>query len=562
MKKFNLIKKISMFLLFILGVSILAFGKIESYAIQFEENMMNKFPDVIKNNQKKIYEIYFLDLSQDEINKRYNKASIKANLTYNSTGKVYGWLEKIKTDKYKLIIASTGKTYLNTGESLFSDFETVTKIDFANVDTSKVTTMFQMFSGCKSLTSLDLSKFNTSKVIDMGSMFGACSSLTSLDLKSFDTSNVTRMSQMFSICNKLTSLDLSNFNTSKVIDMGSMFASCSSLTSLDLSNFNTSNVISMFKMFVSCKKLKSLNLSNFDTYNVEGMSYMFSDCSGMTSLNLSNFDTSKVTSMNYMFKDCNSITNLDLSNVSDTTYNKLANEINDKTIIVKNTNDTKNETKDTRSSINTLKTLSLSSGKINFNANTNNYDIQVDEDVNKVKITSELTDTKSKYVNGFGNREVELKMGLNKILVKVMAENESIRTYTLNITRGEIKTKTTQTIDNIINCKIKELIIDGHEIDFSSDTLEYDLTIKDEDKLDIKVELENKKATYEILGNENLENGRIIIIKVKSEDGSILKYKINIIEGDIDDNDDYIAYFIFGLALVLFIIAIIVKKKK
>ena len=556
MKEFNLIKKstllikqnlkkISMLLLLIIGVSILVFDKNESYAIQFEGNMMNKFPDVIKNNGEKIYEVYFLDLSQEEINERYNKASIKADLTYNSTGKVYGWLEELENDKYKLIVASTGKTYLYTGYKLFGDynhktskyyFENLTKIDFANVDTSMVT--------------------------NMSSMFCYCNSLTSLDLSNFDTSNVTRMSQMFSICNKLTSLDLSNFNTSKVIDMGSMFASCSSLTSLDLSNFNTSNVISMFKMFVSCKKLKSLNLSNFDTYNVEDMSYMFSDCSGMTSLNLSNFDTSKVTSMNYMFKDCNSITNLDLSNVSDTTYNKLANEINDKTIIVKNTNDTKNETKDTRSSINTLKTLSLSSGKINFNANTNNYDIQVDEDVNKVKITSELTDTKSKYVNGFGNREVELKMGLNKILVKVMAENESIRTYTLNITRGEIKTKTTQTIDNIINCKIKELIIDGYEIDFSSDTLEYDLTIKDEDKLDIKVELENKKATYEILGNENLENGRIIIIKVKSEDGSILKYKINIIEGDIDDNDDYIAYFIFGLGLVLFIIAIIVKKKK
>ena len=232
--------------------------------------------------------------------------------------------------------------------------------------------------------------------------------------------------------------------------------------------------------------------------------------------------------------------------------------------------------KDTRSSINTLKNLSLSSGTIKFNANTNNYNIQVDENTDKIKITSELTDSKSKYVNGFGNREVELKTGLNKVLIKVMAENESIRTYTLNITRGEVKTNETETIDTTINCKIKELIIDGYEIDFLPDTLEYDLTIKDEEKLDIKVELENEKSTYEILDNEDLENGSVITIKVKSEDENVLEYKINIIKEEIDkeiideiDNDDdtndnknYIGYFIFGFGLILFIIAIIVKKKK
>ena len=233
--------------------------------------------------------------------------------------------------------------------------------------------------------------------------------------------------------------------------------------------------------------------------------------------------------------------------------------------------------KDTRSSINTLKNLSLSSGTIKFNANTNNYNIQVDENTSKIKITSELTDSKSKYVNGFGNREVELKTGLNKVLIKVMAENESIRTYTLNITRGEVKTNETETIDTTINCKIKELIIDGYEIDFLPDTLEYDLTIKDEEKLDIKVELENEKSTYEILDNEDLENESVITIKVKSEDENVLEYKINIIkeeidkeiidevvdnDDDIDSNNNYIGYFIFGFGLILFIIAIIVKKKK
>lgn len=236
--------------------------------------------------------------------------------------------------------------------------------------------------------------------------------------------------------------------------------------------------------------------------------------------------------------------------------------------------------KDTRSGVNTLKTLSLSDGTINFNPNTNNYNITVEKSVSKIKITSTLTDTKSKYVNGFGNREVELKEGLNSVLLKVMAENGKIRVYTLNITRGEVKTE----VDNKGNNKIKELLINDYEIDFTPDVLEYNLTIKNESELDIKVALENEKATYEILDNENLEDGSVITIKVKAEDESVLEYKINISkeqtddnnpDDNVDDNQDdntdndttidtmlYIAIGIFGLGLILFIVAIICKKRK
>lgn len=231
--------------------------------------------------------------------------------------------------------------------------------------------------------------------------------------------------------------------------------------------------------------------------------------------------------------------------------------------------------KDTRSGVNTLKTLSLSDGTINFNPNTNNYNITVEKSVSKIKITSTLTDTKSKYVNGFGNREVELKEGLNSVLLKVMAENGKIRVYTLNITRGEVKNETDNETGNEEKNRIKELLISNYEIDFLPDVLEYDLTIEDESELDIKVTLENEKATYEILNNENLENGSVITIKVKAEDENVLEYKINILKEVVDDGnlvdniDDttnnnklYISIGIFGLGLILFIVAIICKKRK
>lgn len=229
--------------------------------------------------------------------------------------------------------------------------------------------------------------------------------------------------------------------------------------------------------------------------------------------------------------------------------------------------------KDTRSTINTLKTLNLSSGTINFKANTNTYNIKVDKNVNKIKITSELTDAKAKYVNSFGNREVALKEGLNTVLVKVMAENGSIRTYTLNITRGEVQ----QEVNDKGNSNIQKLIIGNYQLNFSSDVLEYNLTIQDETSLDIKVILENEKASYEILGNKDLKDGSVITIKTKSEDeANNLEYKINISKTKVSNNDKqqgdnkinnlisnklYIAFIIFIIGLLLFIVAVIYKKK-
>lgn len=229
---------------------------------------------------------------------------------------------------------------------------------------------------------------------------------------------------------------------------------------------------------------------------------------------------------------------------------------------------------DNRSKINTLKTLSLSVGTINFNSNTKTYNVIVKEEVEKVTITSTLTDSKSKYVSGYGNREVTLNKGLNQVLIKVQAENGSINTYTLNITRGEVITE---------KGLIKDITIENHEISFQNDVYDYEIKIDNEDKLNIKVVLEDENGTYEILDNEKLENGSIITIKALSSDKSITReYRLNIRKdnnteiddtniNEKDDNVDnsqeknikeYIPYIIFGAGFVLFIISFIYYKKK
>ena len=77
---------------------------------------------------------------------------------------------------------------------------------------------------------------------------------------------------------------------------------------------------------------------------------------------------------------------------------------------------------------------------------------------------------------------------------------------------------------------IKELIIKNHKIDFSKDKLEYNITVDaDTDKLDIKVILNDEKATYEIIGNEKFKKGNNkVIIVVFAEDGKTRRYIINV----------------------------------
>ena len=308
----------SMILSIFILMMMLVVGIKDSYSatVPFEGAMMGTFPTTIKNQRENIVEVNFIKDTEQNINTRYNKASIKVDLTYNSTIKVFGWLEPISSDtsKYVLYVASVDKIYLSTGNNLFYEWKNLKTINFNNIDTSQVTNMWSMFEYCNGLTNLDLSNFDTSKVTNMGSLFCGCKTLTDLDLSNFDTSQVTDMKYMFCGCSGLTKLDVSNFNTSQVTNMWSMFEYCNGLTNLDLSNFDTSKVTTMDSMFYGCNGLTKLDVSNFNTSQVTNMGYMFCDCGSLTKLDVSNFDTSKVTNMGSMFRGCKTLTDLDLSN--------------------------------------------------------------------------------------------------------------------------------------------------------------------------------------------------------------------------------------------------------
>ena len=162
---------------------------------------------------------------------------------------------------------------------------------------------------------------------------------------------------------------------------------------------------------------------------------------------------------------------------------------------------------DNRSNVSTLKSLTLSTGNIDFKPEINSYSLEVDYEVDKITINSELSNTKSSYVKDFGNREVNLEVGNNEILIKVQSE------------------KATNT------CDIKELKIDGYNLDFNTEksnyTLEIDYKLK---KLNIDVSLINEESNYKIIGNENLINGSKITIKVTDKNNKEKDYFVNIVK--------------------------------
>lgn len=217
-----------------------------------------------------------------------------------------GWITEHKADIVRVVFdvsfASARPTSCN---SWFMECEKLEAIDgIENLNTSKVTDMWNMFYNCKSLTSLDLKTFDTHNVLGMSYMFFGCNNLTYLNVSSFDTSNVGNMNWMFAGCWKLTNLSVSNFDMHSVRTMLGMFSSCKGLTHIDVSHFNTENVKSMQAVFQNCENLSSLDLSGFNTSKVNDIASMFNSCKSLTSLDLSNFDTQLVTQSTSLFYGC------------------------------------------------------------------------------------------------------------------------------------------------------------------------------------------------------------------------------------------------------------------
>jgi len=195
-----------------------------------------KFINIVNDNDKLYYHIYFNDIKEEIKNKYYIK-------------------KEDKVTKIKIIIDYQVKSF----KKLFYKCKCIEYINFKKFYRNNITDMSYLFFGCSSLKELNLNNFNTNNVINMFGMFSGCLSLKELNLINFNTDNVTNMEFMFNGCSSLKELNLTNFNTNNVINMFGMFSYCSSLKELNLTNFNTNNnyyVCDVLWMFI-IKRIKS-----------------------------------------------------------------------------------------------------------------------------------------------------------------------------------------------------------------------------------------------------------------------------------------------------------------
>ncbi len=203
----------------------------------------------------------------------------------------------------------------------------------------------------------------------------------------------------------------------------------------------------------------------------------------------------------------------------------------------------------------TLSNIILSSGRLMFTPGTLDYRVEVSSNVESITIEPVTTDPDATFVV---NGDTKLKPGENPFTIVVTAEDgKATLTYNVIIVRT----------DRILSSNSKASLIEiaNHEINFDKDQTDYevDLTI-DEDELDIKVTAEDNLSITEILGNEGLQNGDIVTVKLTAEDGSYTVYAIKVNKEEPFNIKDYIPYIIAGVAGLLLIIvgAAILRGRK
>ncbi len=287
----------------------------EGIWVPIQGNAMYNLPRFSVNSSL-VKEVYFNDMDIDEMHQRYEAATIKTDLTYNNEGEVLAWLEPNANDnsKYTMYIASDGETFLMKGNSLFynSSCTGAEKVEFNNVNTSRLTDMNDMFYGLTKVKELDLTSFDTSNVIDMSNLVYRCYDVKKVNLSGLDMRKVQDMTNMFYASSSLSEVDFTGVQTRDIVSMHGMFTGGNSIEYLNLDGLGGDNLNDVNYMFQVNPKFVSISMKNFN-FGTARMDDLFSNLTKLESVDLTGANTSNVTSMYYMFDGANKIEFIDLS---------------------------------------------------------------------------------------------------------------------------------------------------------------------------------------------------------------------------------------------------------
>ena len=168
-----------------------------------------------------------------------------------------------------------------------------------------------------------------------------------------------------------------------------------------------------------------------------------------------------------------------------------------------------------KSNENRLSSLSISGGSINFNPDTTSYSTTINSQT--ATISAIKKDSSSSMIGNLGT--VSLNYGTNTFKISVTSETGVTRTYTINITRPDTRSK---------NNYLSSLVVSNTNISFDRDTLVYNLSTTS-DNVQISATKDDNKTSVTGTGRFNLNYGtNTYRVNVTAENGSTRTYTINI----------------------------------
>lgn len=163
----------------------------------------------------------------------------------------------------------------------------------------------------------------------------------------------------------------------------------------------------------------------------------------------------------------------------------------------------------------TLMSLTSNVTKIDFNKNTTNYTVDVENEILSLNLIATPNNKKATVVI---NGDKDFIIGENKIEVIVSAEDGTKKTYNILVNKK----------GSSVN-KLKSITIYEPSFYFQENKYDYEITITNPDVTSLKIDFStiDEKSTVEITGNKDFKLGENIVkLKVTAENGSTRDYTI------------------------------------
>lgn len=179
---------------------------------------------------------------------------------------------------------------------------------------------------------------------------------------------------------------------------------------------------------------------------------------------------------------------------------------------------------DDRSNSNILNDITLSKGKIDFDPYTTNYTVKISKSTKLVSVNAELNSQTASFIKYYEPREVQISEDVQSVVLKVISEAGSIRSYVITFIKSDIKD------DSKNSSYLSSLTVPGTQLGFDKETYDYTITVPyDTESIPIYAFAESEKATVTIGNNTGLKVGNNLI-EIEVKNGSNIKvYNLHVI---------------------------------